>query len=110
MWCAYAFTILACVSLPSAIHGGIFSFVQWLSTVALQLILLSVILTGQNIQGQTSDKRAEMTYNDAEAVLHEAQQIQNHLKEQDAAINAILDRIEKDIPDSPDSDVPTPSE
>jgi hypothetical protein len=51
--------------------------------VFLQLVLLPVIIVGQNIQAKASDKRAEQTYLDAEAVLHEAQQIQAHLAEQD---------------------------
>jgi hypothetical protein len=55
--------------------------------------MLSVIMVGQNILGRASDKRAEMTYNDAEATFQEAEQIQSHLKEQDAALNVLLDKI-----------------
>ena len=33
------------------------------------------------------------TYEDAEATLHEAQQIQDHLKAQDDAIGTLLDKI-----------------
>jgi Tfp pilus assembly protein PilO len=47
------------------------------------LVLLPVIIVGQNIQGAASDKRAEQTYSDAEAILHEAMQIQEHLAVQD---------------------------
>ena len=48
---------------------------------------------GQNIQSQASDKRAEATYNDADAVLHEALQIEQHLEAQDAAIERILTQL-----------------
>ena len=96
MWCAYAFTVLALISLPAAIRSGnTITIISWIAQTFLQLVLLSVIMVGQNILGQASDKRAEMTYKDAEATFHEAQQIQAHLKAQDDAINAILDRLEK---------------
>ena len=43
------------------------------------------IVTIEGIQGKAADKRAEQTYKDAEAVLHECMQIQQHLAAQDAA-------------------------
>ncbi|MBS1718193.1 MAG: hypothetical protein JSS72_10735 [Armatimonadetes bacterium] len=95
MWCAYFFSALALFALPDAMKGGLLTMVQWLSQTFIQLVMLSVIMVGQNIMGQASDKRAEMTYKDAEATFEEAKQIQMHLKEQDDAINAILERLEK---------------
>jgi hypothetical protein len=95
MWCAYIFCILALLVVPDAIKGGLLTFVQWVSQTFIQLVMLSVIMVGQNIMGQAADKRAELTYKDAEATFHEALQIQDHLKEQDAAINSVLDRLEK---------------
>jgi hypothetical protein len=96
MWCAYAFAALAFVALPSAIKdGSVLALIQWISQTFVQLVMLSVIMVGQNILGRASDKRAEMTYNDADATFHEAEQIQAHLLEQDAAINAMLDKIIK---------------
>ncbi|MBS1709765.1 MAG: hypothetical protein JSS65_13720 [Armatimonadetes bacterium] len=96
MWCAYFFTGLALVALPDAIKSGnMITIVQWVSQTFIQLVMLSVIMVGQNILGQAADKRAEMTYKDAEATFHEACEIQKHLKEQDDAINAILDRLER---------------
>jgi hypothetical protein len=93
MWCAYAFAVLALVVLPDAIHGGVLTLVQWVSQTFIQLVMLSVIMVGQNILGRASDKRADMTYKDAEATFHEAQQIQAHLKAQDDALNALLDKV-----------------
>ncbi|HEY3281890.1 MAG TPA: hypothetical protein VGN26_06405 [Armatimonadota bacterium] len=95
MWCAYFFAILALVVVPQAISGGLLTFVQWVSQTFIQLVMLSVIMVGQNIIGRAGDKRAEMTYKDAEATFHEAQQIQAHLKMQDDAMNAILERMER---------------
>ena len=42
----------------------------------LQLVLLSVIIVGQNVLAAVADKRAEATCNDADALLHEAVKIQ----------------------------------
>lgn len=95
MWCAYAFALLALVVLPQAIGGGLLSLIQWVSQTFIQLVMLSVIVVGQNILARASDKRAVMTFQDAEATFHEAEQIQAHLASQDEAINALLDKVEK---------------
>ncbi|MGC8499339.1 MAG: DUF1003 domain-containing protein [Acidimicrobiales bacterium] len=100
MWAAYLFSILALLALPSAIHQGVYYIVVWLSSSFLQLVLLPVIIVGQNIQAAAADKRAEETYKDAEAVLHESEQIQRHLEAQDAAITGIvadLDRLRQHL-------------
>ena len=94
MWCAYAFAVLALLVLPEAVHGGLLTLVQWVSQTFIQLVMLSVIMVGQNILSRASDKRADMTYQDAEATFHEAEQIQAHLKAQDDAMNALLDKVE----------------
>lgn len=93
MWCAYAFAILALVVLPDAINGGLLTLIQWVSQTFIQLVMLSVIMVGQNILGKASDKRAEMTYKDAEATFHEAEEIQKHLRAQDDALNAMIERL-----------------
>jgi hypothetical protein len=96
MWCAYAFALLAFVALPSAISGGsVLALVQWLSQTFIQLVMLSVIMVGQNILSRASDKRADMTYQDADATFHESQQIQAHLMDQDKALNDLLDKVAK---------------
>ena len=95
MWCAYAFAALAIAVLPQAVGGGLLTLVQWLSQTFIQLVMLSVIMVGQNLMGRAADKRSEMTYKDADATLHEAEQIQAHLKVQDDAVNELLDKIEK---------------
>jgi hypothetical protein len=94
MWCAYAFAALAFVSLPSAItsHSPVV-LVSWISQTFLQLVLLSVIIVGQNVLAAAADKRAEATYNDADAVLHEAVQIQEHLAAQDKVLDALVEQL-----------------
>ena len=93
MWCAYAFALLALVVVPQAVSGGLLTTIQWVSQTFIQLVMLSVIMVGQNILGRVSDKRADETYQDAEAILHEALQIQDHLKVQDDAISTLLDKL-----------------
>src|ERR1019366_8614317 len=62
MWCAYAFALLALIVVPQAIQGGLLTFIQWVSQTFIQLVMLSVIMVGQNILGRVSDKRADQTY------------------------------------------------
>ena len=100
MWCAYLFTVLALFALPDAIKQGTYFVVVWLSSSFLQLVLLPIIIVGQNIQAKASDARAQATYDDASAVLDKATQIQSHLltiqahlEAQDDQILAILNRV-----------------
>ncbi len=90
MWCAYAFALLALISLPDAIRIGRPAIISWIAQTFLQLVLLSIIIVGQNILSAAADQRSEATYKDADAVLHEAIQIQKHLEAQDQAIEKIL--------------------
>jgi hypothetical protein len=93
MWTAYLFTLLALFALPDAIKQGTYFIVVWLSSSFLQLVLLPIIIVGQNIQAKAADKRAEDTFKDAEAVLKEAEDIQKHLLAQDQLISQIVDRL-----------------
>ena len=69
MWCAYIFAAIALVSLPSAIQGGTATLISWIAQTFLQLVLLSVIMVGQKVSAQASDKQALQTYKDTEALL-----------------------------------------
>ncbi|MHB1785518.1 MAG: hypothetical protein ACYCS7_05110 [Acidimicrobiales bacterium] len=91
MWCAYAFGLITLISLPAAIRGGVPTLISWIAQTFLQLVLLSIIIVGQNINSVASDKRAEATYEDADAVLHTALAIEAHLQAQDAAIERIIE-------------------
>jgi hypothetical protein len=109
MWAAYVFACISLLALPYTlsqvapsvfsffpgwlVHLSLYTLVSWISAYFLQLVLLPIIIVGQNIQARASDRRAEDTYRDAEAVLHEATQIQAHLAAQDQAITSILDKL-----------------
>ena len=70
MWTAYLFAAIAVVSLPAALASGDnIIIVAWVAQTFLQLVLLPVIIVGQNVQAAAADKRAEATYLDAEAIM-----------------------------------------
>ncbi|TGD90778.1 DUF1003 domain-containing protein [Mycolicibacterium sp. CH28] len=98
MWTAYVFSALALFALPDAIKQGTYYVIVWLSSSFLQLVLLPIIIVGQNIQAKSADKRSEETYKDAEAVLKEAEKIQQHLLAQDEVIAGILRQLQGTTP------------
>ena len=70
MWCAYAFAVLALISLPQAASNGTAALIAWIAQTFLQLVLLSIIMVGQKVAAQKSDAQLEQTFKDAEALLH----------------------------------------
>jgi len=91
MWCAYAFALIAFISLPEAIHAGTSALISWIAQTFLQLVLLSIIMVGQKVEGAAADTRADDTYKDAEAILYEALEIQKHLQAQDEVLQKLID-------------------
>jgi hypothetical protein len=90
MWCAYAFALIACVSLPDAVRGGSATLIPWIAQTFLQLVLLSIIMVGQRVEGAAAETRAIDTYQDAEALLAEVQELQKHLLAQDRWLRQAL--------------------
>ena len=77
MWAAILFTSLALVSLPAAIasHDRIV-IIAWIAQTFLQLVLLPIIMVGQNIQGKHTEtmadeefKTTQTTYKDLEHLI-----------------------------------------
>lgn len=81
MWCAYAFAIIALISLPNAIKGGTSTLIAWIAQTFLQLVLLSIIMVGQKVASKSSDKQALQTYEDAEALLQLTDDMHKLLKQ-----------------------------
>jgi hypothetical protein len=69
MWCAYAFALIAFIGLPAALKPGGEGIIAWIAQTFLQLVLLSVIMVGQNVQSAASDIRAQHTYEDTVQIL-----------------------------------------
>jgi hypothetical protein len=69
MWVAYLFAALALISLPAAIatHDTIV-IVAWVAQTFLQLVLLPIIMVGQNVIQAANDARAEADHETLSAV------------------------------------------
>jgi len=93
MWCAYVFGLMDLFSLPNAIRGGSGTLISWIAQTFLQLVLLSIIMVGQNVQADAADKRAEATYHDVTALLHENAQLQAHLVAQDRLLTKMAQKL-----------------
>jgi hypothetical protein len=76
MWCAYAFAILALISLPDAIHAGTAAIISWIAQTFLQLVLLSIIIVGQNIAGERTEGVIRDTH---DVLLSEFDFLRSHL-------------------------------
>jgi hypothetical protein len=92
MWCAYLFTVIALIGLPPALKPGGEGIVSWIAQTFLQLVLLSVIMVGQNVQSLAADARSENTFKDAETILD---RLDVHTQ---GGLKAILDRLDELTP------------
>ncbi len=60
MWTAYIFAAIALISLPAAIAtGNVIVIVAWIAQTFFQLVLLPIIIVGQNVISAAQDARAE---------------------------------------------------
>ena len=92
MWAAYVFALIALVSLPDAIkafqEGNMVVAVGWLSTSFLQLVLLPIIIVGQNVISAHQAARAESDHKTLTALhtinVHQLQilETQQHILEE----------------------------
>jgi ABC-type nickel/cobalt efflux system permease component RcnA len=101
MWCAYAFAILALISLPDAIKAGTAALIAWIAQTFLQLVLLSIIMVGQKVAASASDKQAFQTYKDAEALLELSTDMHKLIEINNALTEEIHQVLSKKSPDTP---------
>jgi hypothetical protein len=92
MWCAYLFALIALIGLGPALKPGGEGIIAWIAQTFLQLVLLSVIMVGQNVQSLASDARAADTYKDTEIILD---RLNVHTA---GGLKAILDRLDEVCP------------
>jgi uncharacterized membrane protein len=69
--------------------------VQYISSGYLQLILLPLIMVGQNLQGRHAELRAEHDYQTNIKAEKEIEAVLLHLEKQDQTMLEILKRLEK---------------
>ena len=94
MWAAYAFVLIAFVSFPQALgaffRGDTVTGIQWLSQSFLQLVLLPIIIVGQNVTSAAQDARAEADHETLTA-LHTINVRQLEMLEQQRKILDLLE-------------------
>jgi len=63
MWCAYIFAAIALISLPAAIKSGDpIVIVAWVAQTFLQLVLLSIIMVGQDASSKGMQQKIDETH------------------------------------------------
>jgi hypothetical protein len=95
MWAAYLFVLIALVSFPQALNafvqGDTVTGITWLSQSFLQLVLLPIIIVGQNVISASQDARAEADHETLTA-LHTINVRQLQLLEQQHKILQLLEQ------------------
>lgn len=63
MWCAYAFLLLDLIMLPPVIKSGnVMVWVTYIAQTVLQLVLLPIIMVGQNVIQAQNESKAEVDH------------------------------------------------
>ena len=76
MSCAYVFALIALVSLPEALLSeDPLEIVSWIAETFLQLVLLSIIIVGQNIQSEIAEQQAQTDRETLAAIKRLAEEI-----------------------------------
>jgi hypothetical protein len=71
MWCAYVFSVIGVGSLVGVFTGNALLALAFggISSYFIQLVLLPVIMVGQNVQQAHADARAQADHDNIEALL-----------------------------------------
>lgn len=99
MTCAYLFAIIALVALPQAIHDSFANgfaplpFVTWLSQSFLQLVLLSIIMVGQDVISRATEKRSTTQYDAVMETLTDIQQVMECDREELVDLRQIAEQL-----------------
>jgi len=101
MWCAYIFAIIALISFPSAIKSGdLITIVAWIAQTFLQLVLLSIIMVGQNVQSASVEQKITETHEASLGEFELAKEARELNKEEIKELKKIaldIHRVLKDI-------------
>lgn len=103
MWAAYLFAGIAIISLPAALRSGdVLTKVDWVAQTFLQLVLLSIIMVGQQRSARDVAKQIEETHSAALAEFEYAKQAREiadqelaEIKKMAEEIHTILKDVEK---------------
>ena len=89
MWTAYTFVVLAFIGLFAILgllNPIIALLVAWTSQTFLQLVLLPIIMVGQNVLGRKTELQADEQFSTTMSTYHDIEQVMNHLLAQDAEL------------------------
>ena len=91
MTTAYLFSALSLTSLPAVLvatgwvprsifppailSASVIALVAWVAQTFIQLVLLPVIMVGQNVQNEAADARSTKTFEDVEALRQDVQHL-----------------------------------
>lgn len=103
MWAAYLFAAIALISLPSALRSGdTLTIVDWVAQTFLQLVLLSIIMVGQQRSSDKVSKEIDETHAAALAEFEYAKEARSlaqlelvEIKKMAHEIHRILKDVEK---------------
>lgn len=89
MWAAYSFAVLAIVGLLAILNilpPVVALLVAWGSQTFIQLVMLPIIMVGQNVLGRKSELQADEAFKTTMSTYHDIEQIMQHLCAQDAEL------------------------
>ncbi len=101
MWCAYLFAAIALISLPAAIKtGDPIVIVAWVAQTFLQLVLLSIIMVGQDVASKSVEQKINETHEASLGEFELAKEARAIAKQELAELKVIaaeMHRVLKDI-------------
>jgi len=98
MACAYLFAGIALISLPKAIESrDVIVIVSWVAQTFLQLVLLSIIMVGQQINSEKVNNQIAETHAAALAEFEIAKMEVAELKKISAEVHELLKDIQTKI-------------
>ena len=97
MWTAYSFAVLAIIGLFAILgllNPIIALLVAWLSQTFIQLVLLPIIMVGQNVLGHHAELMADEQYHTTMKTYSDIESIMKHLNDQDELILKLVEKLE----------------
>ena len=98
MWCAIVFALIALVSLPGALAThDVVTIISWVAQTFLQLVLLSVIMVGQDLQSRAMAQQIAETHEKTLAEFKLAQLDRRRNAEELADLKAIAKALHVEL-------------
>ena len=100
MWCAYIFAAIALISLPAALKThDLIVIVAWVAQTFLQLVLLSIIMVGQDVSSASVEQKINETHEASLGEFELAKEARMIAKQELAELKEIAREIHRVIRD-----------